>query len=244
MTDLATGIEDIGLAATDRMLAHLSVYLSALETYNAHTNLVSSADPETVVFNHILDSMALVPLLSKWSDDKRPVRLVDIGSGAGFPAVILAVAIEDLEVLLVESNGKKTRFLEEVTAEIGLGSRVSVLRERAEIAGRRTELRETYRVATARALGPADLIAELALPFLEPGGALLAQKTEKQLQEEIPRAEACAPVLGGAYRGAEEVKSFGLDSKRMVMVIEKIGTTPGRFPRTSARMKKSPLGVK
>ncbi len=229
---------EAGIALSAGQVDALVVYLRELEAYNRHTNLVARADPPLVAREHILDSLSLVPVLAELGAGGS--HLVDIGSGAGFPGLVLAVALPDLQVCLIESIAKKARFLEQVVAALGLAPRVSVLNCRAEEAARGRRLRGSFGFATARAVGPLDLVCELALPLLKKGGWLLAQKSQAQAPEEQRRAGQALAVLGGELRRTV-VAALPPGKDRVVMLIVRDGDCPDRFPRSPAQIKRAPL---
>jgi len=165
LDELSTRVKKLGSTISAAQAEMLGIYCTQLAAYNEHTNLVAKSDVRTLLFEHVLDAWALVPTLeSKLSGSKR--RLIDIGSGAGFPGLILAIACLDLEVVLVDSVGKKTAFLTQATAALNLQERIQVLNTRAEELARQSRYRDSFQAATARAVGAMDVVAELCLPFL------------------------------------------------------------------------------
>ncbi len=228
----------LGVCLTADQMEVLHIFLTELAIYNEHTNLVSSADPMRVVREHILDALSLVQLV----DRPQANRLVDIGSGAGFPALILALLNPTLSVCLIESVSKKTRFLHFLTEKLQLTERVQVITGRAEELAHKSQLRGTFATATARAVGAIDLVLELALPFLLTGGLLLSQKSAAQVTAESSRAAKALPLLGGQLKEVRTIQSEPLGKEHVVFIIEKTSETPERYPRTTAQIKRSPLG--
>jgi 16S rRNA (guanine527-N7)-methyltransferase len=206
-----------------------------LQTYNEHTNLVSNADADVVIRNHILDALSLVRLIPNASS---PKRLVDIGSGAGFPAMILALVLENLSVVLIDSVGKKTRFLLEAASALGVSDRVQVENARAEEMAREREYRERFDLATARAVGKLDLVVELTLPFLKLGGLLLAQKSKAQLSDELEDGRHAASLLGGTIKSLDQLDAEVLGRELVVVCVDKQKPTPPKFPRPTSQLKK------
>jgi 16S rRNA (guanine527-N7)-methyltransferase len=234
-------LSGLGLEPTEEQLEQLGAFCLELQKYNEHTNLVSKSDPESLVLGHLVDAWTLVPLIHAEAIDKP--SLVDIGSGAGFPGFILAIAVPTLKVTLVESIGKKSRFLEETAEALTLQERITVLTLRAEEVGSKSQYRNRFDFATARAVGPIDVIAELTVPMLRLQGVLLAQKSLKQVEEERPRAKLALPELGARLRDIYAVDREVLRRDNVVLVVEKTAGTPGRYPRTPAQIKKHPLGL-
>jgi 16S rRNA (guanine527-N7)-methyltransferase len=206
-----------------------------LQAYNEHTNLVANSDADVVIRNHVLDALSLVRLLP---DLERHQELVDIGSGAGFPGLILAMVLENVSVLLIDSVGKKTNFLSEAASMLGIEERVEVINDRAEEVSRHRDYREKFDLATARAVGKLDLTVELTLPFLKVGGLLLAQKSKAQLSDELEDGRHAASLLGGAVKSLDQLDSEVLGRELVVVCIEKQDRTPPKFPRPTPQLKK------
>jgi 16S rRNA (guanine527-N7)-methyltransferase len=188
--------------------------------------LVSDSDPALVE-----DSLVLLDLL----DDA--LSLVDVGSGGGLPGLPLKLARPELQVTLVEANHKKAAFLTHAIAVLGLQG-VEVVAKRAEEAGRRPELRDRFDVATARALAPMPVLAELCLPFVRPGGRLLAMKAEGE-----PELEAVRPALAALNAEAAGVVPTPSAARSLgrVLVVRKLGPTPDAYPRRPGVPARRPL---
>lgn len=234
----------LSVESTEAQLEAVRILLGELCSYNEHTNLVSCADPLVVVREHILDSLSLIVALREKparADQPGALRLIDIGSGAGFPAMILAIFLPDCQVCLVESIAKKTRFLTQLVDSLHLSDRVRVINQRAEELAHDRAMRAAFDLATARAVGKLDMVAELALPFLRQGGWLLAQKSKGQLEEEKARASRALPLLGGELKSIELPDPQALGKERAILIIEKMKETPELYPRSSAKIKRSPL---
>lgn len=163
--------------------------------------------------------------------------LIDVGSGGGLPGLVLKLARPELEVTLLEANHRKTAFLEAAGAQLGL--RVRVLAARAEEAAHRPELRESFDVATARALAPMPVLVELCLPFVRVGGRLLAMKAgaEAEVEAALPALER----LGGRLLAIEAAPSAARE-RGQVVVVEKVAPSPAGFPRRPGVPGKRPLG--
>jgi 16S rRNA (guanine527-N7)-methyltransferase len=236
---LSAAANRLGITLSAEQLSKIDKLLAVLAAYNEHTNLVAKADPEIVVRDHVLDSLTVVPhVVAHSTKHAVPRRLIDIGSGAGFPGLILAIACPDLEVHLVDSVGKKTRFLTEAADALGLGDRVTVHTARAEEMAHDKKLRETFSLATARAVGKLALVAELALPLLAVNGQLLAQKSRDQAAAEAAEAESAIATLGGKIIGTEPCPPEMTSRDVVIVVVEKATPTPTRLPRPSAQLKR------
>ncbi|MEK9659535.1 MAG: 16S rRNA (guanine(527)-N(7))-methyltransferase RsmG, partial [Chloroflexota bacterium] len=171
---LAAGAGRLGLALTQEQQDCLLTYLDGMRAWNERSGLTSSTALADAVRVHLLDSLSIAPVLGRHVPGAR--SLADVGTGAGLPGLVLAVALPGLSVTLVESIGKKAAFLRWAVEALGLDGRVRVFEGRAEEAGRERTLRESFDVATARALGPLPVVAELTLPLVQVGGVLIAPR--------------------------------------------------------------------
>lgn len=211
-------------------------YCRLLQDYNEHTNLVAKSELPILLKEHLLDALKLLPFISGFPES----RLIDVGSGAGFPGMVLAIANPQLNVVLLDSIGKKCRFLELVAVELGLQPRLKVVCERAEVLAHRKGERESYDFATARAVGALPVVAELCLPLLDMGGLLLAQRSRKQADEEESIAESCVNRFGGELREVVDFKPDLLGREMTLLVIEKKSKTAPAYPRSAAQINKKP----
>lgn len=236
MATLAQGASAFGLALSDKQLALFATYQQLLLEWNQRLNLTAIDQPREIQLRHFLDSLSCVLV----TGDLSGRRLIDIGSGAGFPGLPLKLLYPGLQLTLVESVAKKTRFLEELVATLGLES-VTILAERAETLGRQPAHREQYDWATARAVAAMPVLAEYLLPLVRVGGRMLAQKGAAAAEE----AAAAAPsfsILGGGRPELHEVQLPGGEITHYLVVVEKIGFTPQRYPRRPGMPAKRPLG--
>jgi 16S rRNA (guanine527-N7)-methyltransferase len=236
---LLKAAEQLGVPISDEQLEKLAAYLDALWHYNQHTNLVSDASAAVVIRDHLIDALTLVPIIKRQSGQ---LRLIDIGSGAGFPGFILAIMLPQLAVTLLDSIGKKTRFLSETAEILGLAAGsscpITVITGRAEEQGHSAAWREQFDFATARAVGRLDLVAELGIPFLKVGGKLLASKSRKQSTEETAAAEGLIEKLGGSSVVIEAPNPVATGKDLVVLIATKIAPTPARYPRPMSQIKR------
>ena len=215
-------------------------------------NLTGARDLATLVMDHILDSLALIPLIHERAAPGsrrtaghtrrtagRPL-LVDVGSGGGFPSLPLAIALGRFDVLCIESVGKKARILEEICTASAL-AHVTIVNDRAERVGHDPQWRERADWATARGVGCLATASELTLPFLRPGGVFLAQKGASP-RAELDVARPAIAQLGGQPGSIVRVGSAPVRRRRTVVIIEKIAHTPERFPRRPGLPAKRPIG--
>lgn len=221
-------LAEAGLAGEYQPFAR---YCQLLQEWNQRMNLTAITDDQGVAEKHFLDS--LLPL-TLW-ELPRGARLVDVGTGAGFPAVPIKLLRPDIQITLLDSLQKRLTFLEAVCCQLGI--QAELLHARAEDAGRDPARRERYDVATSRAVAGMDLLAEYCLPLVRPGGVLLALKGSGGAAEARAGA-AMVERCGGTLRA---VKKYALPSgdRRTLVVVEKTAPTPKGYPRTPAQLAKA-----
>lgn len=212
----------------------LQKYADLLREWNERINLTAILDDEGIAVKHFLDCL----LVSKAADLKKGCRIIDVGTGAGFPGLVLAAAFPEIEVTLLDSTGKKLKAVENMAAEMGVGN-VKVVHARAEEAGKKPEFREKYDFATARAVAELRVLLEYTLPFVKVGGSFLSLKGASAITE-IDDAKTSLKTLGGKIETINEFVLPGGD-KRAIINVKKISHIPPKFPRVSAQIAKKPL---
>jgi 16S rRNA (guanine527-N7)-methyltransferase len=232
-------VSTFGLAhETVRALAR---FVDLLRGYEA-ANVTGARGREEIVERLVGDSLALLDVDELAPDAARVGRFADLGAGAGVPGIPLALAAPWLSLTLVESVGKKCRFLEHALAACGEGSRVRVACERSErFAALGAEGREAFAGVFAKAVGPLATVVELAAPLLRQGGVLLASKTGRALEGELPQGEASGRACGLALRRVAPLPRSPLDDS-VCVVFEKTGPTPDWLPRREGLARARPLG--
>lgn len=231
---LARDAERVGVRLDAAGIALCARYAEVLIERNTTTNLTAIRTPEDIATKHFLDSFTAIAV-RKWTGRE---RVVDVGSGAGFPGIALRIARPALKITLVESMGKKARFLEEVTSVLGLDG-VEVRNERAESLAH--ERRDRYDVGTARAVGTLGAVVEYLLPFLRVGGDAIAWKG--RLDAEIAGARKACAAIGGEIVTITPTSELGLGALlpgRSLVVIRKVRPTPARYPRSPVETKRRP----
>jgi 16S rRNA (guanine527-N7)-methyltransferase len=243
IADFKQRVDRIGISLTAVQMAALEHFCQLIAIYAEHTNIVGNADLAVLLGDHVLDSLTLVPIICEYEADHGSLRLVDLGSGAGFPAIVLALVNPQAQVTMIEAVGKKCKFLEHATNILGLSSRSLILNGRAETLAHEQKLRSTYDFGFARAVGSFDLTAELVLPFLKRGGLFVSQKSAAQRPAEEERARLCLPQLGGCLQSVIALDAEALGKEKVLLVGRKTKDTLAIYPRSWSQIKARPLGA-
>lgn len=226
-----------GISLTDGQLEKFAVYYDFLLEYNGKVNLTRITEPLDVAVKHFADSLSLLP--TGWLPAGG--RVADVGTGAGFPGIPLAIMRPDLQVVLVDSLRKRTAFLSEAVQKLALPN-VTVVWSRAEDLGRDPEFRERFEIVLARAVAELNVLAELCLPLAKPGGAFVAMKGPKA-EEELARATAAIRLLGGGAAAVVTTKLPLLAEDRTIIRIAKQRPISAKYPRKAGVPERLPLSA-
>ncbi|HUV88397.1 MAG TPA: 16S rRNA (guanine(527)-N(7))-methyltransferase RsmG [Anaerolineae bacterium] len=238
MEPLIAGARELGVTLTDRHLAAFEACYRELLEWNQRFNLTAVTDREGVLVRHFLDSLSCLKALPR-AELLAGARVIDVGTGAGFPGLPLKIVCPSMRLTLLEATRKKVTYLEHVVHELGLKG-VEVIHGRAEDLGRDPAHRERYDWALARAVAEMPTLAEYLLPLVRVGGAALAQKGEGAAAE-VHGTDAAIATLGGRVRQLLPVELRGLAETRYLVVVDKVAATPERYPRRTGVPKKRPL---
>ncbi|RPI29828.1 MAG: 16S rRNA (guanine(527)-N(7))-methyltransferase RsmG [Chloroflexota bacterium] len=225
----------VGLRLTPVQQAAFDEYERILMEWNARFNLTAIRNPEEVRVKHFLDSLTCILAMRETSMD----RVIDVGSGAGFPGIPLKIACPAIHLTLVESVGKKAEFCRIVAGRLALEG-VEVLQDRAEELGQNAMHRERYDWTLARAVAVMPVLSEYLLPLNKVGGKMLAMKGESA-HAEAQSAEHAMRVLGGHLRQLLPVTLPGVAEERYLVVVDKVAATPQGYPRRVGLPAKKPL---
>ncbi|MBR5094835.1 MAG: 16S rRNA (guanine(527)-N(7))-methyltransferase RsmG [Oscillospiraceae bacterium] len=231
-TILTEGLRELMIVPDAQAIGRFRRYYELLDQWNAVMDLTAIRGEEDSARLHFLDCAALVTLT-----ELSGKTAIDVGSGAGFPGLVLKILCPDLRLTLLDSLGKRVKFLETVCRELGFDD-VQCLHARAEEAP--AALRESFDVACSRAVARLSLLSELCLPFVKVGGQFVAMKGPDAAAE-LREAERGIRLLGG---GAAQVTPYavpGTDLRHSALRIPKVAPTPAKYPRKWAQMKKQPL---
>ncbi len=239
---LKEGLEALSIPYTEEMLTKLHQYYEMMIVKNQVMNLTAITEYDDVVVKHWLDSLCFAKVYLKQRKEGSSPKLIDIGTGAGFPGIPIKIFFSEIEVLLLDSLRKRIDFLQYVVNSLELKS-ISCVHGRAEELGRRPEYREQYDYAVSRAVARLSSLAEVSLPFVKQGGMFLPYKSESS-DEEIAEASYAIRELGGKQT---EVLSYQIptsDLPRKLIAINKCKPTPSKYPRGGGKPFKAPLVAK
>lgn len=223
--------ENEGLELSQEQYGKFCIYADFLVEYNKMVNLTAITDSEGILVKHFLDSV----LLLKYAEIPQGARLIDVGTGAGFPSVPLAIMRGDLEITLLDSLNKRIVFLEKLTEKLGV--KAECIHGRAEDIAKNPDYREKFDVAVARAVANLPVLAEYCMPFVKVGGKFIAMKGTG---EDLTLARNAIKILGGEL--SQDIDyTIPEDNARKIAVIAKIISTPAKYPRISAKIKSKPL---
>lgn len=233
---LAARAASIGLQLTNAQVAVCERYAHELINRNTTVNLTAITELEAIAMKHFLDSFTACAV-RVWTGRE---RVIDVGSGAGFPGLALRIAMPRTALTCVESVGKKSRFLDDMGTLLGLGD-VEVRNERAETLAHAADRRAAYDVGTARAVGTLAACAEYLLPFLRIGGDAIVWKG--RVDAELPAARKALAALGGEIASIVSTLQLGVADVlpgRNLVVMRKVRASPDRYPRASAEARRRP----
>lgn len=225
----------LGIELTEEALGRFDSYYHMLVEKNQHMNLTAITDYAEVIDKHFIDSLSLV----KAFDLEAETKIIDVGSGAGFPGLPLKIAFPHLKITLLDSLNKRVLFLSEVIEKLGLEG-IEAVHFRAEDAARKEQYRQSYDLALSRAVAKLSTLSEYCLPFVKKGGSFIAYKTAGS-GEEKEEAKRAIALLGGSLKEVYEFRLPGTDIGRCLVRIEKTGDTPGKYPRKAGTASKDPL---
>ncbi len=236
--DLVAAAAAIGVTLHEAEVRKMHQLVELLQEWNGQVSLTSIRDRQGIELKHIVDSLAPSAHVWRATDGQRPRTLLDVGSGAGFPALPLAIAHPEIHVTAIDSSRKKTEFISLAAAQLGLD--VRVVKGRAETEGQRPVLRDRFDLVLARAVAYLPALAEVCLPFARVGGYFIAMKSE-ELEEEISDGLAAVETLGGRLREPIPYEIPGVPGTRWLLVVEKVASTPAEYPREPGVPKRQPI---
>lgn len=238
MQELITGAQDLEISLRQEHLEALRRYQVLLLNWNERFNLTAITDDLGVQVRHFLDSLSCLLALQP-GERLGGKRIIDVGTGAGFPGIPLKIACPKIQLTLLEATKKKTEFLQHVVDDLQLRD-VTVIHGRAETLGQDPAHRERYQWALARAVADLPILMEYLLPLLQIRGRALAQKGESA-PAEVQRTSYAFQQLGGQLRQLVPVDLRGINETRYLVLVDKIAATPAKYPRRPGMPSKYPL---
>ena len=221
----------LGIRITRDQLDKLQQYMDFLVTYNQHTNLTTITNEEDIYLKHFYDSLTI----AKYVDLKNTNNLLDIGTGAGFPGMVIKILFPNIKVTLLDSNNKKITFLKVLSQVLDID--VELVNDRAE--DYINDKREHYDFVVSRAVAPLPVLLELAIPFVKVGGLFVAMKAN--VNEELKKSNNTPKLLGSKLKSINEFNLIKEDSLRTIIIYEKESKTDNKYPRQFDKIKKKPL---
>lgn len=234
---LIEGAKQLGIDLSDKQVEQFMRYKELLQEWNEKMNLTAITEDREVMTKHFLDCMTI----NKALEMKNQKTVIDIGTGAGFPGLVIKIAFPHLQVTLVDALKKRLNFLEVVIEELGLEG-IKCIHSRAEDLGKNKVYREGFDICASRAVANLAVLSEYTLPFVKIDGYLIALKGQK-LDEELEQGQKAIQILGGQL---EEVVHTGVpftDLDHKIAKIKKVKSTSTKYPRKAGEPTKSPLGV-
>ena len=226
---LDLGLPELGLELSQKIRDTLCAFGAAMVKQNEVMNLTAITEPDKVAKLHLLDSLTVLT-----AADLKGKTLIDVGCGAGFPGVAVAIGCPEAKLTLLDSLGKRMKWLEEVLPQLGVQAECVTARAEEAVSDRR----ERYDYATSRAVARLNILLELTAPYVKVGGAVLAMKGAAAKEE----LAECGNAIKKLGLKLEEVKEFSIDgTSHAVIVLRKIAPTPKQYPRRYAKIKQSPL---
>lgn len=232
---LKEGLLKLKFDFDDKILDKFIKYAEFLVSYNQNVNLTAITEPKEIAVKHFLDSAALLCALNIPAGAK----IIDVGSGAGFPGLVLKLLRKDINLYLLDSLQKRIEFLRQCGELLDLDN-IELLHLRAEDGGRDKSLREKFDFAVARAVAPLEVLSEYCLPFVKVGGCFAAQKGPN-LSGELEEAKSAIKILGGGKANSFLVEIPFSDLRHNIVVIRKERQTPTLYPRKAGKPSKNPL---
>lgn len=223
---------------TDVQLAQFEQYYDRLIEKNKVMNLTAITEREDVILKHFIDSLALAGYVKLW---EKEYKIIDVGTGAGFPGIPLKIAFPNLQVTLFDSLNKRIKFLQEMIDTLKL-KEITAVHGRAEEGARDKNMREKYDFSVSRAVANMAVLSEYCIPFVKVGGYFIPYKTGT-VEEEITQGKKAIQILGGKIEKIEKLMLPDSDISRSFVFIKKEKQTPKAYPRKAGTASKQPLGI-
>jgi 16S rRNA (guanine527-N7)-methyltransferase len=230
---LVNGALHYGKSITQHQVEQFTKYMELLKDWNTKINLTAIEDDKEIIIKHFIDSISVLPLVKD-----QELKLIDVGTGAGFPGIPVKIVNPNIEVTLLDSLDKRVKFLNEVIKSINI-SKINAIHGRAEDMGISPIYRENYDIAVARAVANLPVLLEYCLPFVKINGIFIAMKGSNT--EEFENCSKALDILGGKIEKIEKMVLPFTNIERNVVVVRKFRQTPTKYPRKAGKPVKEPL---
>ena len=228
-----TQAQKLGINISNEQAEKFYLYTNMLLEWNEKINLTAITEQNEIIQKHFIDSLTI----NKYVNES--ASIIDVGTGAGFPGIPLKIVREDISVTLLDALNKRINFLNEVIEQNEL-TNIETIHARAEEAGKNKALRESFDIATSRAVAPLNVLVEYLLPLVKIGGKCICMKGSNA-KEEIENSKKAISILGGKIEKIEELELPNSDIKRTIIVIKKEKNTPAKYPRKAGTPSKMPI---
>jgi len=232
---MSKSAEDVGLQLSNEQYEKFIIYMKLLQEWNEKVNLTAIVEDEDIIKKHFIDSMKAF----KREEFKKAKTLIDVGTGAGFPGLPIAIMKDDINVTLLDSLNKRVNFLNTVISELGL-SNVITIHSRAEDGARDNKLREKFDIATSRAVANMSVLSEFCLPYVKIGGNFIALKGPS-VDQEIKESIGAIKILGGELIDICEVNIEDTELRHNLVIVKKVKECSKLYPRKAGLITKNPL---
>lgn len=230
--ELENAAKQIEIELTKKQIEKFYNYMNLLLEWNEKINLTAIIEPREVILKHFVDSLTIAKYI------KENEKLIDVGTGAGFPGIPLSIVKENTDIVLLDSLNKRINFLEEIKQNLKLKN-ITTIHGRAEEFGKNKKEREIYDIATSRAVAPLNILLEYLLPLVKVKGKAICMKGSNI--EEIENAKNALEILGGKIEKIEEITLPNSDIKRNIIIVKKVKNTPSKYPRKPGTPSKEPI---
>lgn len=234
---LIDGAKELGIQLTETQVEQFIKYKALLQEWNQKMNLTAITEDTEVITKHFLDCMTINNAI----DMSREYSMIDIGTGAGFPGLVIKIAFPHIKVILVDALKKRLTFLQEVITKLGL-QEVECIHSRAEDLGKNKMYREAFDICASRAVANLAVLGEYTLPFVKINGYLIALKGQN-LDEELENGVKALEVLGGELEQVIEAKVPFTELNHRIAKVKKVRHTSSKYPRKAGEPVKNPLGL-
>jgi 16S rRNA (guanine527-N7)-methyltransferase len=239
---IAIGSLALGLNLTQDNIEKFIIYLKMINSYQNRINITSITKPYDIISKHFLDSLSSLKLINQELlnyDQGKRIKIIDVGSGAGFPGLPLKIVLPKVSMVLLEARGNRVMFLNDVVDSLELKD-TKIIKDRAENIGKMAEYRENFHIVLSRAVAPLAVLCEYCLPLCKVKGAMIAFKGSSYYQE-LSSNNKVIEKLGGLLESVNMIKIPYSNHVRYIIVIRKISSTPENYPRKNGIPQKRPL---